>query len=151
MASSPNAVPASQASFCAIGSCLPMGLPHCVRSAAHSRAIFSEYLTADRQKAGSESRPVFRVVRAIRRPLPSPPMTSAFGTKTSSKRVTEFSMPLSPMNSLRCSTVMPSRSYGQRKAVMPPWWPADLGTTAMTTTTSAIAPFVAHSFVPLIR
>ena len=91
------------------------------------------------------------VVSAILRPLPSPPITFSLGTKTSSKRVTEFSMPRRPMNSLRCSTVMPSRSHGQMKAVMPPLWPSDFGTTAMTTTTSAIAPLVAHSFVPLMR
>jgi hypothetical protein len=97
-----------------------MGCPHCFRSADHSRAIFSEYFVADRQNAGSDRRPVFSVVSAIRRPLPSPPMTSSVGTKTSSKRVTEFSMPLSPMNSLRCSIVMPSRSHGQRNAVIPP-------------------------------
>ena len=60
-------------------------------------------------------------------------------------------MPLSPMKPLRCSTVMPSRSVGQMNAVMPPAWPSDPGTTAMTTTTSAIAPLVAHNFVPLIR
>jgi hypothetical protein len=37
------------------------------------------------------------------------------------------------------------------KAVMPPRWPSVLGTTAMITTTSAIAPFVAQSFVPVMR
>ena len=60
IASRPNAVPASQASFCATGSCLPIGWPHCLRSADHSRAILSEYLRqrqADRrqrQAAGVE-------------------------------------------------------------------------------------------------
>ncbi len=37
------------------------------------------------------------------------------------------------------------------KAEMPPLWPSDLGTTAMTMTTSAIAPLVAHSLVPVMR
>ena len=35
------------------------------------------------------------------------------------------------------------------KALMPPRWPSDFGTRAITTTTSAITPLVAHSFVPL--
>ena len=34
-------------------------------------------------------------------------------------------------------------------ALMPPRWPSDFGTMAITTTTSAIAPLVAHSFVPV--
>jgi hypothetical protein len=38
---------------------------------------------------------------------------------------------------------------GQMKAVIPPFIVAVLGTTAMMITTSAIAPLVAHSFVPL--
>ena len=84
IASSPNAVPAMKASFCATGSCLPIGWPHCLRSADHSRAIFSEYFVADRQIAGSDRRPVLSVVSAIFRPLPSPPMTFSLGTKTSS-------------------------------------------------------------------
>ena len=53
IASRPNAVPAMNASFCAIGSCLPIGWPHCLRSAAHWRAIFSEYFVdrrADRRQ-----------------------------------------------------------------------------------------------------
>jgi hypothetical protein len=78
-------------------------------------------------------------------------MTFSAGTKTSSRRVTEFSMPRSPMKLLRASTLTPSASQGQMKAVMPPRWPSRLGTTAMITTTSAIAPLVAHSFVPVMR
>ena len=34
------------------------------------------------------------------------------------------------------------------KALMPPLCPSDFGTRAITTTTSAIAPLVAHSLVP---
>ena len=60
--------------------------------------------------------------------------------------MTEFSIPRSPMNRLRCSIVTPSLSYGSTKAVMPP-----SGTFAITTTMSAIAPLVAHSFTPLSR
>ena len=37
---------------------------------------------------------------------------------------------------------------GEHEAVMPPRWPSLLGTLAMTTTTSAIAPLVAHSLRP---
>ena len=37
------------------------------------------------------------------------------------------------------------------KAVMPPLLASVFGTTAMTITTSAIAPLVAHSFVPEMR
>ena len=32
---------------------------------------------------------------------------------------------------------------------MPPLWPSDFGTRAITTTMSAIEPLVAHSLVPL--
>ena len=35
------------------------------------------------------------------------------------------------------------------KALIPPLWPSDFGTRAITTTTSAITPLVAHSLVPL--
>jgi hypothetical protein len=64
--------------------------------------------------------------------------------------VTEFSSPRRPMNSLRCLTVMPSVSIGQMNAVIPPFAASVFGTTAITTTTSAMTPLVAHSFVPLI-
>jgi len=64
--------------------------------------------------------------------------------------VCEFSMPRRPMNALRCSTVTPLASYGRMKAETPPLWPSLFGTFAITTTTSAIAPFVAHSLRPLM-
>ena len=98
--------------------------------------------------AGSARRPVFRVDRAIFSPCPSLPISASLGTKTSSRSVTEFSMPRRPMNLLRCSTVIPGRSVGTMNALMPPRWPSDFGTTAITTTTSAIAPLVAHSLRP---
>jgi len=98
--------------------------------------------------AGSERRPVFRVARASLRPLPMPPTTFSRGMKTSRKEVTEFSMPRRPMKALRVSTVIPGESQGQMNAVIPPLDSSVLGTTAMTITTSAIAPFVAQSFVP---
>jgi len=54
------------------------------------------------------------------------------------------------MLGMRCVIVMPSTSIGQMKAVIPPLLPSRLGTTAMTTTTSAMTPLVAHNLVPLI-
>lgn len=54
------------------------------------------------------------------------------------------------MNSLRQATVIPGVSIGQMNAVIPPLPFSVFGTTAITTTTSAITPFVAHSLVPLI-
>jgi hypothetical protein len=55
------------------------------------------------------------------------------------------------MKALRVSTRTPGASHGQMNAVMPPLDPSAFGTTAMTITTSAMAPFVAHSFVPVMR
>jgi hypothetical protein len=122
--------------------------PPCSRSAAHSRATFVDHFATPAQIAGSASRPVFSVLSAIFSPCPSRPMTFPAGTKTSSKRVTEFSIPRRPMNALRCSTVTPGLSYGTMNAVMPPRRPSDGGTCAITTTRSATAPFVAHSLRP---
>ena len=65
-------------------------------------------------------RPVLSVARAILSPRPSRPITFSAGTKTSVYRVWEFSIPRSPMNSMRCSTTTPSVSLGTMKAVMPP-------------------------------
>ena len=81
-------------------------------------------------------------------PRPSWPMTFSEGTKTSAKRVSEFSMPLSPMKLFRCSIVTPGLSVGMMKAVMPPRCPSLGGTVARTTMTSATVPLVPHSFVP---
>ncbi len=77
-------------------------------------------------------------------PQPSLPIRYSFGTKTFSSWVTEFSIPFRPMNAFRCRTVTPSLSYGRMNALMPVF-----GVRAITTTTSATAPLVAHSFVPL--
>lgn len=123
-------------------------LPHCSRSADHSRAIFRHHLPAPTHIAGRESRPVLRVVRAIFRPWPSSPMRWEAGTRTRWKRVTPFSRPRRPMKALRFSTVTPSESASTTKAVMPPRWPSDLGTRAMTTSRSATTPLVVHSFTP---
>ncbi len=59
-------------------------------------------------------------------------------------------MPRRPMNWLRVIISMPGVSIGQMNDVMPPRDVSVLGTTAMMITTSAMAPFVAHSFVPVI-
>ena len=100
-----------KAIFWATASCLPTGWPHWTRSAAHSRATLVAHLATPTQMAGSASRPVFSVVRAIFRPSPSLPIMFSSGTKTSSSSVTEFSMPLQA-HELRCgaSTVTPSLS-----------------------------------------
>ncbi len=129
-------------------SCSATGLPHCSRSAAHSRAIFRHHLPAPAHIAGSESRPVLRVVSAIFRPAPSGPIRLAAGTRTWWKRVTPFSMPRRPMKALRFSTVMPSEVASTTNAVMPPLCPSDFGTRAMTTSRSATTPLVVHSFTP---
>lgn len=134
--------------FAPTASCSAIGLPHCSRAADHSRAIFRHHLPAATQDAGSERRPVLRVVRAILRPAPSGPMRFAAGTLTWWKRVTPFSMPRRPMKALRFSTVMPGESVSTTKAVMPPLPSADFGTRAITTRRSAITPLVVQSFTP---
>src|SRR5258706_149408 len=60
--------------FLATASCSPIGNPHCTRSPDHSLAIFMASFAAAAQLAGSESLPVFSVVRAIFRPWPSAPI-----------------------------------------------------------------------------
>ena len=104
---------------------------------------------ADAQLAGSESRPVLSVVRAIFRPWPSSPIRLAAGTRTSWNLVTPFSRPRRPMNALRFSTVTPSALPSTTNAVIPPRRPLPFGTRAMTTSRSATTPLVVHSFTPL--
>ncbi len=89
------------------------------------------------------------MLKAILSPQPSLPIRFSAGTKTSVSSVTEFSIPFSPMNALRCRTFTPGVSQGRMKALIPPLRPSDFGTRAITTTTSAITPLVAHSLVPL--
>ena len=97
-----------KAIFSATAPCSPTGRPHCTRSADHSRAIFSDHLPAAAHMAGIDSRPALSVVSAILRPSPSLPSRFSTGTRTWWNRVRPFSIPLSPMNALRRSTVMPS-------------------------------------------
>ena len=68
--------------FCATASCLPTGRPHWTRSVDHSRAILVAHLAWPTQIAGSASRPVFSVERAILSPQPSLPIRFSAGTKT---------------------------------------------------------------------
>jgi len=151
MASMAYVVAAMWLIFTARASCRPTGRPHWTRSADQPRATFRHHLDAATHIAGSDRRPVFSVVSAIFRPRPSPLSTFSAGTKTSWKRVTEFSMPRSPMNALRFSTVMPGESASTTNAVMPPRWPSVFSTRAITTSRPATVPFVAHSLTPLMR
>ena len=109
-----------KASFCATASCLPMGRPHCARSVAHSRATLVAHFEAPTAIAMSASRPVFSVLSAIRRPSPSRAIRFSSGTNTSFRTVTEFSIPRRPMKALRCTTAIPSLSYGTTNALIPP-------------------------------
>lgn len=147
-ASRAKVVAAMKEIFAPTASWRATALPHCSRTPAHSRAIFSDHLPTPTHMAGSESRPVFSVVRAILRPAPSGPIRFAAGTRTWWKRVRPFSMPRSPMKALRCSTVMPGESASTTKAVMPPLCPSEAGTRAMTTSRSATTPLVVQSFTP---
>ena len=90
------------------------------------------------------------VVSAILRPWPSFPITFSAGTKTS---VEPRDRVLDPAQAHERVAVLDRDavgvSYGRTNAVMPPRWPSDFGTCAITTTMSAIAPLVAHSLSPL--
>ena len=129
-------------SFCATASCLPIGAPHCFRSAAQVRAISSERLAPAAQDAGSVSRPVFSVTSASFRPLPSPQMMFSAGTFTFVKRIRPFSIALSPMKWSRSTTSTPGQSASTMKALI--FFPVR----AMTTISSAMVPLVHHSFSP---
>ena len=137
--------------FSATAPCCPTGRPHWTRSPDHSRAILRDHFPAAAHSAGMERRPVLSVVSAILRPSPSRPRRFSAGTRTWWKRVTPFSRPLSPMNALRRSTVMPSDAVSTTNALMPPRPPACSGTRAITTTSSAMTPLVVHSFTPSSR
>ena len=68
--------------FWAIASCLPMGRPHCTRSLDQRREISRQRFPAATDEMGSVRRPVFSVIRASFRPLPSPHSTFSRGTRT---------------------------------------------------------------------
>ncbi len=96
--------------------------------------------TAD---AGSVSRPVFSVMSASLRPLPSPQSTFSSGTLTFVKRMMPFSMPLSPMKWSRWTTSTPGQSTSTMNAVIF-FGPVR----AITTISSATVPLVHQSFSP---
>src|SRR5215467_1482099 len=110
--------------FVATASCSPTGRPHCTHSRDHSLAIFVATFPAATQLAGSDSRPVFSVVRAIFRPWPSLPIRLVAGTTTSWNLVSPFSRPRRPMNAFRRSTVTPGALPSTTKAVIPPRCPS---------------------------
>src|SRR5262249_30023000 len=160
--------------FLATASCSPTGRPHCTRSRDHSLAIFNASFPAATQLAGSDSRPVFSVVRAILRPCPSAPIRLVAGTTTSWHRVSPSPRPRGPMTAFRRSTVIPGALPPPTKAVLPPRCPSLcssrprallvppprsapaparrppplLGTRAITTSRSATTPFVVQSLTP---
>ena len=93
--------------FCATASCFPIGWPHCTRSFAHLRAMRSIAFAAPAQPAGIVRRPVLSVTSASFNPFPSPQRMFSRGTFTLLKRITPFSIALSPMKRSRCSTSTP--------------------------------------------
>ena len=85
------------------------------------------------------------VTSAILSPCPSAPIRSSFGTRTSLNERTALASAFSPMNRQRCSTVTPGAAASTTKALIffVPGW------RAITTSSSAMVPFVHHSFSPL--
>ena len=128
-----------------MASCFPISWPHCDRAFAHFRQISSATFPPPTTAAGSESRPVLRVVSAILRPRPSFPMTFSAGIFTSVKRSAAFARARRPMNRQRCVTSTPGQAVSTTNALMA----FVLAFLAMTTSSSAIVPFVHQSFEPL--
>ena len=102
--------------------------------------------------AGSDSRPVFSVVSAILRPWPSPPITFSAGHEDvvepghavlQAAQAQERVAPLD-RDALRVAL---DHERGDAAAVAR----RDFGTCAMTTSSVATVPLVAHSFTPLSR
>ena len=140
------------ATFCATASCLPIGAPHCTRSFAQVRDACSSALLPPAQLAGSVSRPVLSVISASLSPLPSPHRMFSRGTRTFVKRMTPFSIALSPMKRQRCTTSTPGWLASTMNAViclrLLPFTTAS-GVRAITRNSSARVPFVHQSFSPL--
>ena len=111
-----NTSAAIRPSFWATASCLPIGAPHCTRSAAQRRANWSARFEPATAEAGRVRRPVFRVMSASLRPLPSPHRTFSTGTFTLVKRMIPFSMALSPMKWSRWTTSTPGQSVSTMNA-----------------------------------
>ncbi len=126
----------------ATASCLPTGLPHCTRSLAHLRTISRQALAVPTEVFGIESRPSFRVVRAILRPRPSDPIRFSAGTRTFVKLITALASAFSPMKWQRCSTFTPGHAVSTTNALIL----RVFGSTAITTSSLARVPFVHQSF-----
>jgi len=130
--------------LCAMASCFPIGTPHCLRSFDQPRTISRQRLPMPAHVAGSVSRPVLSVMRAILRPFPSSPTKFSFGTRTLSKLMTPLARALRPMKRQRCSTFTPGQSASTMKQLIF----FVFGSRAMTTKSSAMVPFVHQSFSP---
>jgi hypothetical protein len=140
-----NVVAAISLMRCDSASCFQIGTPHCTRSLHHPRTISRHCLAMPVHAAGSVSRPVFSVINAIFKPLPSSPMRFSRGTRTSRNVITPLASAFRPMKRDRCSTLTPGQSVSTTKALIF----LVCGSRAMTTSNSAIVPLVHHSFSPL--
>ena len=134
-ASIANVSAAMRPIFCAIASCLPIGWPHCTRSfgpaSARSRAALADAGAARRQR---EAPRVQRDERELQ-PLALAPEQVLAGTFTFVKRITPFSMPLSPMKRQRWTTSTPGLAVSTMNAVICLAAPSRLrGVRAITTT-----------------
>ena len=94
---------------------------------------------------GMDRRPSLRVVSAILRPRPSCPIRFSAGTRTSLKLMTPLASARRPMKRDRCSTVTPFQAVSTTKAEIL----RVFGSTAITTSSFAMVPFVHQSLVPL--
>ena len=137
-------VDAISASLCAIASCFPISWPHCERAAAHFRETSRRTFAPPTTAAGSDSRPVLSVVSAILSPRPSSPIRFSAGTFTSVNWMAAFASARSPMNRQRCVTSTPGHDLSTMNALIA----FVRGFRAITTSSSAIVPFVHQSFEP---
>ena len=104
--------------WCAIASCLPTGRPHCTRSLAQVRQISRQSLAVPTEPLGIDSRPSFKVVRAIFSPRPSSPIRFSAGTRTFLKLITALASARRPMKWQRCSTLTPGQPVSTTKALI---------------------------------
>ncbi len=88
----------------AIASCLPTGRPHCTRSFPQARQISRQSFEVPTEPLGIDSRPSFKVVKAIFSPFPSSPIRFSAGMWTFLKLITALASARSPMKWQRCST-----------------------------------------------
>ena len=121
-----------------------MGSPHCTRSLPHVRQISTQRLPSTAQEAGSVRRPVFSVMSASFRPLPSPQRRFSFGTRTPWKRMTPFSIAFRPMKWQRSPISTPGHAFSTMKAEI--FFVS--GCRAITTKRLATVPLVHQSFSP---